>query len=76
MFRFEYFENVISKHHLNNINWQAAAGQSVTNMKFKTGWFGSGQMTICNVRMVDEDTLEIIKRRNNKIPMFFKCGID
>ena len=31
MFRFENFENVISNYHLNNINWQAAAGQSVSS---------------------------------------------
>ena len=76
MFRFEYYENVVTKHHLNNVNWKSAAGSTATNMKFKTGMFGGGQMTICNVRMVDDDTMEIIKRRNNKVPMFFKMGVD
>ena len=76
MFRFEYFENVIAKHHLNNVSWKSAAEQSAVNKKYKTGMFSSGEMTICNVRMVDNDIVEIIKRRNQKTPMFFKWGVD
>jgi hypothetical protein len=64
MFRFEYFENVVSKHHLNNVSWKQAAQQSALNMYHKSGWFSGSAMTVCHTRMVDDDTLEIIKRRN------------
>lgn len=76
MFRFEYFENVISKHHLSNVSWTSAAGQSAVNMRYKTGIFSGGDMTICNVRMIDDNTVEIIKRRNQSKPMFFKWGVN
>jgi len=64
MFRFEYFENVVSKHHLNNISFGQAAHVSALNMYKKTGMFGGNAMSVCNVRMVDDDTFEIIKRSN------------
>ena len=66
MFRFEYFENVISKHHLSNVTWKTAAESKANNP--------AG--TICHVRMVDDDTFEIIKRKDVKVPIFFKWGVD
>ena len=65
MFRFEFFENVVTKHHLNNCNFNKAAHQAAVKMYHKNGWFSGSDMTVCHTRMVDEDTVEIIKRRNN-----------
>ena len=77
MFRFEYYENVISKHHLNNISWKQAAEYSFLTDQYKNGMiFGKGEQTICNVRMVDDDTVEVIKRRNPGKPWFYKWGVD
>ena len=78
MFRFEYYENVISKHHLKAISWKQCAEWSLTNTNYKTGVvFGSGAMTIASVRNIDEDTVEIIKRRDDSSrPWFYKWGAD
>ena len=58
VFRFEYFENVISKHHLNKIDWTQSA-----NWAFLTNTSGN-DWTIARVRQIDEDQVEIIKRKD------------
>merc|ERR1712032_160230 len=45
-------------------------------MNYKAGLIGGGEMTVCNVRNVDADTIEIIKRRNPGKPWFYKWGVD
>ena len=78
MFRFEYYENVISKHHLSSISWKQCAEWSLTNTAYKTGlFFGGGNMTIASVRNIDADTVEVIKRRDDSgKPWFYKWGTD
>ena len=58
-FRFETHANVITKHHLGSqISWDAGA-----RWAFKDK-LSDASTTICSVRQIDEDTVEIIKRRD------------
>ena len=56
MFRFEYYENVVSKHHLKGIDWTQSAKWAFNNDLNKT--------TVASVKMIDNDTVEIVKRRD------------
>ena len=67
-FRFEYYENVVNKHHLNKIDWKQAARASFTHNLAKT--------TVADVRMIDEHTVQIIKRRDVKPSWGYKLGFD
>ena len=57
-FRFEYYENVLIKHHMKNIDWTQAARSSFTDK------LGKKDMSIARIRMLDDDTVEIIKRKD------------
>jgi len=66
-FRFETHENVITKHHLGKkIHWtQAARHEFLKNLDKKT-------VTICSVKQLNEDTVEIVKRFDKKLGFFYK----
>ena len=57
-FRFEYYENVVTKHHLKNTEWDKAARWAFKNQ------LGHYDVTIPSIRMIDDDTIEIVKRRD------------
>ena len=70
VFRFEYYENVISKHHLKNVDWRQCA---------LWGWnnnLSCGNTTIASVRQIDANTVEIIKRKDMNRGMFYNMGFD
>ena len=69
VFRFEYYENVISKHHLKGVDWRQAARKSFTDKL-------DNKLTICSVKQLDENTVEIIKRKDCKESFFYKYGLD
>ena len=63
-FRFEYYENLINKHHIKNCEWQQSAKWAWKDcMNDKNG-------TIASVKMIDDNTVEIVKR--NPAPNLFK----
>ena len=70
VFRFEYYENVISKHHLKKVDWRQGAVAS-----FMSG-LDKKYVSVASVRQVDEDTVEIIKRRDAKPSLLYKLGFD
>ena len=69
-FRFEYYENVIAKHHLNKIDWRQSAQWAFQNH------FNNDAYTIASVRMIDDNTVEIIKRKDQNKGFFFRLGFD
>ena len=69
-FRFEYYENVINKHHLNKVDWRKAALNQFHNMLDKA------DVTIASVKMIDEDTIEIVKRIDQNRSYKFNIGGD
>ena len=69
-FRFEYYENVINKHHLNKVDWRQAAQWAFMNNLNKADY------TIADVQMLDNDTVQIIKRRAQNRGFFYNLGFD
>ena len=66
-FRFETYENVITKHHLGTqLNWWQGARWAFLNGT------GSDSVTICSVKQVDADTVEIVKRRDQNLGWFYR----
>ena len=57
-FRFEYYENMVAKHHMNKVDWRQSAiwafGNNLNNDAY----------TIASIKMIDSDTVEIIKRKD------------
>ena len=70
-FRFETYENVISKHHLKKCSWSQAA-----QWAFLNGTNNLGKVSIASVKMIDADTVEIIKRTDQNKGMMYKMGMD
>ena len=70
VFRFEYFENVISKHHMKGVDWRQAARWGFHNNLGKAGW------TIASVKMLGDDKVEIVKRHDISLPFAFTWGRD
>ncbi len=69
-FRFEYYENVVTKHHLKKVDWkQVAKAASKKNLNHK-------DVSIAGIRMLDEDTVEIIKRKDQNKGLLFQLGFD
>ena len=69
-FRFETFENVVTKHTLGKVSFtQAAQWAFLANLQ-KKDW------TIQSVRMIDSDTVEVIKRRDANKSLMYKLGFD
>ena len=66
-FRFEYFENLVTKHHLGSaLSWEQAARWAVNNKA------NDSNTTICSVKQVDADTVEIVKRTDQNLGFFYK----
>ena len=66
-FRFEKYENVVTKHHLgSSVNWTQAARWAFMNGA------SDKDVHIKRVRMVGPDTVEIIKHRDQNKSMCFK----
>ena len=70
VFRFEYYENVISKHHLSKVDWRQCAVWGWNNN------LNRADTTIASVRQIDEHTVEIIKRKDQNKGMMYKWGFD
>ena len=70
VFRFEAYENVISKHHLKNTDWRQAA-----HWAFLAGT-AHKDASIASVRQVDENTVEIIKRKDQNRGFWYNLGFD
>ena len=70
VFRFEYYENVVSKHHLKKIDWRQSAMWAMFN------GLGTANTTIASIKMVDADTIEIVKRHDQNKGFFYKFGHD
>ena len=69
-FRFETNENVISKHHLKKCTWTQAAQWAFMNN------LSNASTTIASVKMIDADTVEIIKRKDQNRGFFYNMGFD
>ena len=69
-FRFETYEHVIAKHTLSKVSWSQAAQWAFNNKLNKNDW------NIVDVKMVDADTVEIIKRRDQNKSLCYKMGLD
>lgn len=71
-FRFEYHENVITKHHLGKkLHWSQAARWAFTNNLARK------DTAICHVRQIDADTVEIVKRKDQNLGLAFRyLGLD
>ena len=67
-FRFEYFENVISKHNLKKVNWTQAAQWAWAQHLDHNDW------TVARVQQLDADTVEIIKRKDVNKSICYKFG--
>ena len=70
VFRFEYYENVVTKHHLNKVNWTQAAMWAFNNK------MNEAKGTVASVRMLDDDKVEIVYRYDVRKPWFFAWGRD
>ena len=69
-FRFETYENVIAKHTLSKASWTQAAQFAFNQNLNKRDY------TIANVRQIDADTVEIIKRHDQNKSICYKMGWD
>ena len=66
-FRFETYENVITKHHLGSaLNWSQGAKWAFLNGQ------GDKNVTVCSIKQLDADTVEIIKRRDQNLGFSFR----
>lgn len=70
-FRFELHENIATKHHLGqDVHWSQAAMWA-----FKNATHDKKNMTVCSVKQLDADTVEIIRRADVKPNMrYSKLG--
>lgn len=66
-FRFETYENAVVKHHLSgNLSWtQSARWAFMNNLNDK-------DTTVCHVKQIDADTVEIVKRRDQNLGLFYR----
>ena len=65
-FRIETNENVVTKHHLGSaLDWAQGARWAFLNR------LTDANVTVCSVRQIDADTVEIIKRRDQKMGFAF-----
>ncbi len=69
-FRFETFENVITKHTLSKTTFSQAAQFAFAHNLSKRDW------SIQSVRMLDADTVEVIKRHDLNKSLCYKLGWD
>ena len=58
-FRFETYENVVTKHHLGSgLYWAAGARYAFLNK------LNDANTTVVSVKQIDADTVEIVKRND------------
>jgi hypothetical protein len=71
-FRFETYENVVTKHHLGgSLNWVSGAQWAFLKN------LNDSKTTIHSTRMIDADTVEIIKRRDQNLGLAYRyLGMD
>ena len=71
-FRFETYENVVTKHHLGSqLDWKAGARWAFNDK------LSDANTTVQSVRQIDADTVEIVKRRDQNLGMGFRwLGLD
>ena len=69
-FRFETYENAIIKHTLSRVHWTQAAQWAFHRNVDKKDW------TIASVRQLDENRIEIVKRRDFNKSICYKMGWD
>ena len=66
-FRFETYENVVTKHHLGSkLDWASGARWAFLNR------LSDANTTVCSVRQIDADTVEIVKRRDQNMGFGFR----
>ena len=66
-FRFEYNQNLVTKHHLGGaLGWQSAAKWAFLNQNNNSG------VTVCSVKQIDADTVEIVKRKDTNFGLSYK----
>ena len=68
--RFEYYENVVTKHHLNKVTWKQAALSL-----FKAN-FNNPKATVVRVRHLNNDQIELITRFDKNESLLFRQGFD
>ena len=67
MFRFEYYQNFVTKHHMGNsdkLTWEQAA-----NYAYQKDL--NGKATICRIEQISPDEVAIIKRYDRKVGRLF-----
>ncbi len=64
--RFEYYDNLVSKHRLSKIDWRQAATWAFNNN------LNAANHSVAGVRMTDADTVEIIKRKDQNKSLLYK----
>ncbi len=69
-FRFETYENLVTKHTLSKVHWTQAAQWAFFARLDKRDW------SIASVKQVDADTVEIIKRHDVNKSLCYKLGSD
>ena len=69
-YRFEYFENVISKHHLNKIDWRQSAVWAFNNR------LNTKDVSIASIKQISSDEVEIIKRVDQNRKFLYNMGFD
>lgn len=69
-FRFETYENVITKHTINKTEWTQPALWAFYDK------LNNSDVTIASARMIDADTVEIVKRIDQNKSLLYKLGLD
>ena len=69
-FRFETYENVFVNHTLSKVNWTQAAQWAFLRNLDKRDW------TIASVKQLDDNKIEIVKRRDFNKSLMYKLGLD
>ena len=63
----ETWENAVYKHHLGSgLAWTQAARWAFMNN------LNASDSTVCSVKQVDADTIEIVKRKDQNLGLFYR----
>lgn len=66
-FRFEYFENLVTKHHLSSaVQWEQSAKWAFMNR------LNDGAVTVVSAKQTDPDTVVIVKRIDQNFGLFYR----
>lgn len=69
-FRFETYENVITKHNIKKTEWVQPAIWAFYDK------LNNSDVTVAQIRMLDADTVEIVKRVDQDKSLCYKTGFD